>query len=141
MTTPRKKPAQRRRPAAAPAIDTRETPVPLFGEGGWIEKDPEHMLTEQSARYVQRQNKARLAAEGATLIIGGRIYVRPTIWRRVVIALGEEAARAKVIDDKQRALAVRKQSLQALQRIVAEEEAEIHAIESGTPLPETAKAA
>lgn len=107
-----------------------ERPVPLFGAGGWIENDPEKLLTQQGARYVVREHKLRLVAAGAVLIIAGKVHVFPSIWRRVVIELGAQAARARVVDDTAREVAQRRTMVKSLEAMLAEEKANLRSAEA-----------
>jgi hypothetical protein len=108
----------------------KERPVPLFGAGGFIETDPEKMLTEQGGRWLLRQHKERLVAAGAILIIAGKTHVRPSIWRRVVIELGEEAARAKVVSDKAREVSERRSVVKSLEAMLDAERTALRTAEA-----------
>lgn len=80
------------------AIQTDESPVPLFGSGGFIANDPSKVFqSEQSARWMLRQHARRLVEAGALLLIAGRYFVVPSRFRREVVAIGRDAALAKVL--------------------------------------------
>jgi len=88
--------------ASSPVALHPEAPVPLFGDTGFIATDPDKILpSEESGRWLIRQDKGRLAASGALLYLAGRWYVLPSLFRAAVIEMGRDAARAKFIEAAQ----------------------------------------